>query len=143
MQITCPKCLKKFNANPDLIPQEGRLLQCGSCEHKWHYIKDDNLTDKITNQNEIIKDIDLKKIKEPIINIKKNNQKTNKIKNNNKQINIFKYFIVFLITLISFIILLDTFKIQISYYYPELISLLNSLYETLIDLNLFFIDLIK
>ena len=40
MEITCPKCLKKFETNQDLIPQEGRLVQCGSCENKWFFKKD-------------------------------------------------------------------------------------------------------
>ena len=28
---------KKFEVKKELIPKEGRLLQCGSCEHKWFY----------------------------------------------------------------------------------------------------------
>ena len=37
MQITCPSCSKKFEIQDNLIPQNGRLLQCGSCEHQWFY----------------------------------------------------------------------------------------------------------
>ena len=39
MIITCEKCSKNFNINDNLIPDAGRLLQCGSCDHKWFYNK--------------------------------------------------------------------------------------------------------
>ena len=37
MQISCPKCSKKFQVNDDLIPEKGRLLQCSNCNHKWFF----------------------------------------------------------------------------------------------------------
>ena len=37
MIITCANCSKKFNIDEKLIPENGRLLQCSSCNHKWHY----------------------------------------------------------------------------------------------------------
>ena len=37
MIITCENCTKKFNLQDDLIPEEGRELQCGSCNHKWFF----------------------------------------------------------------------------------------------------------
>ena len=40
MIITCPNCNKKFEIDSSLIPENGRLLQCGSCNHKWHYVKE-------------------------------------------------------------------------------------------------------
>ena len=40
-------------------------------------------------------------------------------------------------------LIVDTFKIQIRIFYPEIDNLLNSLYQTLTDINLFFKDLIK
>ncbi len=64
MIISCHKCNKKFEIADKLIPDTGRLLQCGSCLHKWHYVSKNKieLTDQIkesedTNQqpNEIIK----------------------------------------------------------------------------------------
>ena len=39
MIITCANCSKKFNIDEKLIPENGRLLQCSSCNHKWHYRK--------------------------------------------------------------------------------------------------------
>ena len=40
MIITCVKCSKKFNLDDNLIPEEGRELQCGSCNHKWFFRKE-------------------------------------------------------------------------------------------------------
>ena len=37
MIIDCPVCNKKFDIDQDLIPTDGRLLQCGSCNHKWFF----------------------------------------------------------------------------------------------------------
>ena len=43
MIITCPNCNKKFKIDNSLIPDEGRDLQCGSCNHVWLYkIKEEN-----------------------------------------------------------------------------------------------------
>ena len=44
MIIECPACSKKFNINEKLIPDEGRLLKCGNCDHTWFYKKEENLT---------------------------------------------------------------------------------------------------
>ena len=38
MIISCPNCNKRFNIDQSLIPDEGRLLQCSNCMHKWHFI---------------------------------------------------------------------------------------------------------
>ena len=37
MIITCPNCNKQFKIDNSLIPDEGRDLQCGSCNHVWFY----------------------------------------------------------------------------------------------------------
>ena len=37
MIIACPNCNKKFKIDLILIPEEGRDLQCGSCNHVWLY----------------------------------------------------------------------------------------------------------
>ena len=37
MIIECPSCKKKFDVNANLIPKEGRLLECSSCNHQWFY----------------------------------------------------------------------------------------------------------
>ena len=37
MIITCPCEKKQFKIDSSLIPNEGRELQCGSCERVWFY----------------------------------------------------------------------------------------------------------
>ena len=37
MIIACPNCKKKFEIDQKLIPSEGRMLQCGSCDHQWFF----------------------------------------------------------------------------------------------------------
>ena len=46
MQITCENCLKNFEVKDSLIPTNGRMLQCGSCEHKWFYSKNKFIGEK-------------------------------------------------------------------------------------------------
>ena len=58
MIIQCINCNKKFEVDPDLIPEKGRSLQCGSCGHKWFYKKDlfepsSNTDNEINNEEEI------------------------------------------------------------------------------------------
>ena len=38
MIIACEKCSKTFNIQDKLVPEKGRLLQCGNCNHKLFFI---------------------------------------------------------------------------------------------------------
>ena len=58
MIITCPCGDKKFNVDASLIPNEGRTLQCGFCDEKWHF----KPSDKKLENDYIKKDIKIKKI---------------------------------------------------------------------------------
>ena len=60
-----------------------------------------------------------------------------------KKVGFFSILLVLLISLISLVILLDTFKQQLSRIYPNIDFYLVSLYDTLKDVFLFFIDLLK
>ena len=147
MQITCPNCTKKFEVKKELIPKEGRLLQCGSCEHKWFYEinKIFNEVKNIKPQKEINEDLNkkiTKKKTKTITKIKIQDDKE-KIKIDKSDINYFKLFIVTIISFVALIIVVETFKNQISIFYPNLDIVLQNLYETLKDIKLFFIDLIK
>ena len=51
MIITCPNCKKKFQIDPALVPEKGRDLQCGSCNHAWFY-KPENESEAILALNE-------------------------------------------------------------------------------------------
>ena len=50
MIISCIKCIKKFEINSDLIPENGRLLQCSSCSHQW-FFKIDSKQKDMTSVN--------------------------------------------------------------------------------------------
>ena len=164
MIISCPNCNKKFNIDQKLIPETGRLLQCSSCNNKWHYtitkvnneltikekIQDQDSKNKIlkpvlnekTSVNEVIKKIDKKNIKQ--ISIKKEIHIKNKKSNIKFDFsNLLKNLIIIIIVFFALILILDTFKMYISNYIPVLVPLLDSLYESMIDLSSFLKDLVK
>lgn len=35
MRITCPSCLAQYEIEPDLLPAEGREVQCSACSNIW------------------------------------------------------------------------------------------------------------
>ena len=165
MIITCPNCNKQFKIDNSLIPDEGRDLQCGSCNHVWFYkIEEDNnkilkLNEEIISQDIVIKTekkdekIEEEKqqkeiIKTEISNKKKENNSekqknttTHKKKENNGS-KFFSYLIVFIISFIALIILLDTLKTPLINVFPGLEIIIFNLFETLQDIKLFIIDLI-
>ena len=162
MIIECINCNKKFNVNADLIPKQGRQIQCGSCKHIWHFKIENSLkeplildyenkqkntstekntkeftestnlenTTELINDNEIYKD---NKIQENITI--ENNIKISKISD------FFSYLLVFLISFVALIILLDTLKSPLINVFPGLEIVLFNLFETLKDIKLFIIDL--
>ena len=144
MIISCEKCDKKFELSDELIPDEGRLLQCGSCNYEWHYtptktIKLVNEIDQVSIANK-----KTKKIKKKIIKENKEismNQKTDS--DEKKGIGFLSVIIVTIISMIALIITVDTFKIYIVSFIPNIDFYLSSLYESLRDMFLFFKDLIK
>ena len=40
MIIKCDNCNKNFDIDSGLIPENGRLLQCNGCDHKWFFKKE-------------------------------------------------------------------------------------------------------
>ena len=191
MIISCINCTKKFDVDSSLIPEEGRLLQCNNCKHKWFFrkniikeqvtpAKNKILTEKIESTNETLdsaKTETFKSInqneKNGIINKKLESSKTedtktiklfeknsnnNKIKKNKviiekkesntenlkskKNYNILGIIIVFIISFIALIIILDTFQNPISKIVPNIEFLLYNLYESINDIRLFLKDLI-
>ena len=150
MIISCDQCHKKFEIDSNLIPKDGRLLECGSCNHKWFYKQD--IEDKT---QEIIIEPQLKNIEEKNIDpIQTNISQINELDTSSekkeivenkkiKKISILNIIIVFIISFVALIILIETFKDPISIFIPNIKFILNSLYETLSDIILFFKDLIK
>ena len=163
MIITCPCEKKQFKIDSSLIPQEGRELQCGSCERVWFYKpKDESEAPLTLNENisekkiepsietddlnlEFSKNLHKEKIIEPEIKNKKSKEiqnKVKKLKNENKGSKFFSYLIVFIISSVALVILLDTLKTPLINVFPGLEIVLFNLFETLQDIKLFIIDLI-
>ena len=150
MIISCDQCHKKFEIDSNLIPKDGRLLECGSCNHKWFYKQD--IEDKT---EEIIIEPQLKNIEEENIDpIQTNISQINELDTSSekkeiienkkiKKIGVLNIIIVFIISFVALIILIETFKNPISIYIPNIEFILNSLHEILRDIILFFKDLIK
>ena len=101
-------------------------------------LDEDNIEEDKINEDRF-EDIE---IKEPSDNLSVQNQVSIK-KVNRKRINIFKIFFVFIISFLALILVLDTFKSQISLFFPNIENLLNNLYQSILDVTLFFKDLLK
>ncbi|WP_072090597.1 zinc-ribbon domain-containing protein [Candidatus Pelagibacter communis] len=155
MIITCPNCNKQFKIDNSLISDEGRDLQCGSCNHIWFYKIEEENNEVLNLNDEIVKEeieTEAEKKEENItteINYKKKEKTSEKQKNNNASKNtstkvskFFSYLIVFIISFVALIILLDTLKTPLINVFPALEIILFNLFETLQDIKLFIIDLI-
>ena len=166
MIITCPNCNKKFKIDPTLIPEDGRDLKCGSCDHVWLYKVEDvssmplTLNENVDN-NEIEPDQIEKKddnefkkdqlVSKKITEKEEEEEKTKKFIEKQKSIledkkkntgsKFFSYLVVFVISLIALVILLDTLKTPLINIFPGLEAILFNLFETLKDIKLFIIDL--
>ena len=164
MIIECPACSKKFNIDEKLIPDDGRLLKCGNCEHTWFFKKDENIKLEAENVSkdeieEIKSEIKIKPSEEPLKKTKKIRKKISKtsltkeskskelvsidknsVSNENK---IIKRLFLTIISIIAFILLLDTFKNQLSLIFPGILKMSDSLYLVINDLKLFIKDLLR
>ena len=152
MIITCNNCEKNFDVNADLIPQKGRLVQCNNCNHKWFFKNQVGSKLKLIESKnfKIFETANVKNNKrfdDKGVNDKENiiiNQKKTIIKDNRKGINYktLNLMIVFIISFIALIILIDTFKHPLSIIFPNIKILLYNLYETIKDIILFLRDLV-
>ncbi len=159
MIITCPNCNKQFKIDNSLIPDDGRELQCGSCKYVWFYKPENESEVPLTlNENASVEkvetDIEIKDkneefseklnqektVKPEIKEISKDTDKTVK-KSVNKGPKFFSYLIVFIISFVALVILLDTLKTPLINIFPGLELVLFNLFETLKDIKLFIIDL--
>ena len=164
MIIECPACSKKFNIDEKLIPNEGRLLKCGNCDHTWFFKKDENIkleaeTTKLNEINENKSEINKEPVEEPIKQTKKIRKKISKKSSTkestskelvsidkssvSRENNIIKKIFLIIISIIAFILLLDTFKNQISVIFPGILSMSDSLSLVINDLKLFIKDLLR
>ena len=170
MIITCIKCYKKFDLDSNLIPDNGRLIQCGSCDHKWFFKKEvfekkispinedtsidnvnifDQNNTSITDEESVLDapnvevEIDLEEEnKEKIeINIDERPQENTKPKKQ-KNFKILNILVVTIISFVAFIVIVDTFKYPIGKIVPNVEFILYNLYESIKDISLFIRDLI-
>ena len=154
MIIVCPCDQKSFNIDDKLIPKEGRLVKCGVCNHTWFFKPSENIQKKqdAATPNTTIEEEENKEF----IQVKQNKEtikpKVDKTKENKKYLpaikrekskNFSKLFLVFLITIIAIVILIDTFKVPLGYIIPNINFYLDNLYQSLIDIKLFTINLIN
>ena len=177
MIITCNNCNKNFEADSNLIPENGRLLQCNACDHKWFFkkeikersaplakikaitdeptpSKDDiskveteapksiELLDNATQDAPIIENVSIQKNNNSVVIVREDKKTRIKTSANKKSYNILGLIIVFIISFIAIIIVLDTFQKPISLFVPNIEFILYNLYETINDIVLFFSDLI-
>ena len=181
MIITCNNCNKKFDIDSNLIPDEGRSLQCSSCDHKWFFKKEvlektaspivedidkDNINtfvqNNLSNKDEINPsnlqkeevDADTEEKLDEKIEVNKEEELKNKIDANinesttanskqkkQKNFKILNIFIVAIISLVAFIIIVDTFKYPIGKIVPNIEFIRYNLYESIKDISLFISDL--
>ena len=170
MIITCNNCNKKFDIDSNLISDNGRLLQCASCDHKWFFKKEvlENTvspTDEETgidsinifdqnnpsiNEEESLSnapkdevEVDLEEENKEKIEINKDEapQENTKPKKQ-KNFKILNIFVVTIISFVAFMIIVDTFKYPIGKIVPNVEFILYNLYESIKDISLFIRDLI-
>ena len=162
MIIECVKCAKKFEVKSELIPDAGRTIQCGSCNHIWFFKKNEfqeNSLEKKINEN----DTDLvsnKKIYEeklkttrnisPKLKRKESQQsipkgrsivKVNKSNASFSLSNLLSYILVTIISFVGIIVVIDTFKSPLYLMIPKLEFIMFNFYEILRDIKLFILDL--
>ena len=166
MIITCTNCKKQFKIDESQIPEKGRNLQCGSCEHVWFFKLNNKSSTSLTlnenyayNETEAIKDeVDIinpiknkqsvtsnkfeDKEKKPQKILEKKRSHTIQKEKETKNSYFFSNLIVVIISFLALIILFDTLKTPLINIFPELEIILFNLYETLQDIKLFIIDLL-
>ena len=162
MIISCPNCNKKFKIDQNIIPIGGRLLQCSNCKHKWYFKieKKEEIDNGSLDQEKVIlenksEDIRINSTENDSLiekNSKKQPKKKEKVVKKTKKINqntndrpigLLNMIIVLIISFVAIVIVLDTFRIELSKYIPFLNLMLNSIYAVIADINLFIKDLLR
>ena len=153
MIVQCNNCHKKFDLDANLIPEEGRLLQCSACNNTWFFKKK-----KIETPQEVTKP-EIQNNKEEETISPKNDDANSSEKPSNDEIEnvevektieplpdkknyrILNILVVLIISFAAFIIIIDTFKTPLGKIVPNTELLLYNLYETFRDIGLFIQDL--
>ena len=160
MIINCINCKKKFEVNSTLIPENGRTIQCGLCNHIWFYkpkinVSKDETNSEIINPSSIEEKVKIEdeisqdQAMSPTNDIDNNSEIANeKIKKKSKKnsfsvIKLFSYILVLVISFIAIILILDTFKSSLNNIFPNLEIFLYNLFETVKDVYLFIKNLLS
>ena len=153
MIVQCNNCHKKFDLDANLIPEEGRLLQCSACNNTWFFKKK-----KIETPQELTKPEIQNNKEEETISPKKDHVNSSEKSSNDeienvkeekiieplpdkKNYRILNILVVSIISFAAFIIIIDTFKTPLGKIVPNTELLLYNLYETFRDIGLFIQDL--
>ena len=154
MIIECINCNKVFEINSELIPENGRTIQCGSCNHVWFYNPKISDFKKEKNQDTEINDLKKTIVEEKVQKIFEGKDYTKLEDTKNYEITEYKpkktlsflkflsYLIVLLISFIALLIIVDTFNTFLYQFFPGLEIIMFNLFETLKDIELFIRDLI-
>ena len=151
MIIQCINCNKKFEVNSSLIPDDGRDIQCGSCNYIWFYRPSNNRLkteikvldeEKINSDNKIETNLNYKD--EIFVDNGKESKKIQYSQTTKSQKSfsyylgrILSFIIVGIISFVALIVILDTFKLPLTNVFPGLELLLYNLFETIKDIFLF------
>ena len=154
MIIECINCNKVFEINSELIPENGRTIQCGSCNHVWFYNPKISDFKKEKNQDTEINDLKKTIVEEKVQKIFEGKDYSKLEDTKNYEITEYKpkktlsflkflsYLIVLLISFIALLIIVDTFNTFLYQFFPGLELIMFNLFETLKDVELFIRDLI-
>ena len=127
--------IKDTTEEPDPLKEEATRVEIKPLETI-------DLLDKETNNVPAIKKISIQKYYETKEISREDKTPNINTSTNKKSYNILGLMIVFIISFIAIIIVLDTFQKPISMFVPNIEFILYSLYETINDIVLFFNDLI-
>ena len=118
------------------------MVQCGFCHSQWHQlpnIKTSSLKEKVIDKVDISKD----EAKEQSINKKIRSKARAKQEFKSKNIGFFSYIFIFLISIIAFFLIVETFEYQINNIFPNFRNYIIYVYETLNNILILIKDLFK
>ena len=152
MIVQCNNCHKKFDLDANLIPEEGRLLQCSACNNTWFFKKKKIETPQEVTKSEIQNNKEEETISPKNDDANSSEKPSDEIENvevektietfpDKKNYRILNILVVLIISFAAFIIIIDTFKTPLGKIVPNTELLLYNLYETFRDIGLFIQDL--
>ena len=152
--LQCSACDHKWFFKKEITERSAPLVKINAITKEPTLIKNDaskvetvapktiELLDKDTQDAPIIEKISTQKNNKSAAITREDKEPKIKTSTNKKSYNMLSLIIVFIISFIAIIIILDTFQKPISMFVPNIEFILYNLYETINDIVLFFSDLI-